>query len=121
MEFDPSEILSDEDIQDMIDRRMQLAIEAAIDVAVMLAAAMQLPRKDEAADVFRLLEKEAVISKGMGEKMAKATGFRNVLVHEYMDIDYKKAYGGEEKGNKITDLKRFCAEVVGILEKEGKN
>ena len=118
MEFGPSELLGDEDIQDMIDRRMQLAIEAAIDVAVMLVAAMQLPRKDEAAEVFRLLEREKVISKGMGEKMAKATGLRNVLVHEYMDIDYTKAYGGEEKQNKIKDLKKFCAEVVGILEKE---
>ncbi len=118
MTFEPHEILSDEDIQDLVDRRFQVAIEACIDIAVIIVAAMQLPRKEEAADVFRVLGKQKVLDVSLAEKMAKAVGFRNILAHEYEDIDYESAYGGLSIKEKLDDLREFAKAVVEVLEKK---
>src|SRR3989344_8363127 len=92
MEFGLDEIREDEDIQGLVDRRLQVAIESCIDMATMIVAALSLKRRDEAAGVFRELSLAKIISRDLAEKMAKACGLRNVLVHEYVDIDYKIVY-----------------------------
>lgn len=110
------DILGDEDIQDIIDRRMQIAIENCIDIATHLAAGLDLERKERAADVFLLLSKHNVIEDGIARKLAGAVGLRNILVHEYADIDYKLAYSDLKE--KIRDLKSFAREVIAFVEKQ---
>ena len=89
MEFGLDDALENEDVQDLVDRRLQVAIESCIDMATMIVAALSLKRRDEAAGVFRELSLAKIISRDLAEKMAKACGLRNVLVHEYFDIEYK--------------------------------
>lgn len=109
-------ILEDEDIQDLVDRRMQMAIESCIDIATHLTAGLELPRKEYASDIFLLLGKNDILSKDIARKMAGATGLRNILVHEYADVDYKLAYS--DLKDKLKDLKTFAREVLGFLEKQ---
>ena len=116
MEFDLEDILSDEDIQDLVNRRMQVAIETCIDIATMLVACLQLKRSDEAGDVFRELARAKILTSELAEKMAKAVGFKNVLVHEYVKIDYKKVF--RAKNENLDDLRKFAGEVVKLLEKK---
>lgn len=116
MDITLKEVLEDEDIQDMIDRRMQVAIESCIDVATHLAAGMELPRQEYASDIFLLLGKNEVVPKDLAEKFVGAVGLRNILVHEYADIDYKLAYSNLDE--KLQDLKQFAKEVLKFLEKK---
>ena len=116
MDFTMERVLEDEDIQDMIDRRMQVAIENCIDIATHLAAAMELPRREYASDIFLLLGKNEIISKKLAEKFIGVVGLRNILVHEYADIDYKLAYSN--LADKLEDLKQFAREVLGFLERK---
>ena len=80
-------IEGDEDIQDMIDRRMQKAIEICIDIAAHLAASLNLPRKEKASDVFLLLSDNKIINPNLAKKIAQAVGLRNIIIHEYAKID----------------------------------
>lgn len=116
MDITLEEVLEDEDIQDMIDRRMQVAIESCIDVATHLAAGMELPRQEYASDIFLLLGKNEVVSKDLAEKFVGAVGLRNILVHEYADVDYKLAYSNLDE--KLQNLKQFAKEVLKFLEKK---
>lgn len=116
MDFSMEQILKDEDIQDILDRRMQIAIEACIDVATHLAAGLELSRQEYASDIFLLLGKNDVISKEIAEKFASVARFRNILVHEYADIDYQLAYSNLDE--KLKDLKSFAKEVLEFLEKQ---
>lgn len=109
-------ILENEDIQDLIDRRMQVSIESCIDIATHLAAGSELPRKEYASDIFLMLGENNILSKGIAEKMAGAIGLRNILVHEYADIDYKLAYS--DLDGKLKDLKTFAREVLEFMEKQ---
>lgn len=118
MDFTFDLILEDQDVQDLLDRRMQVALEACIDIATHLTAGLQLPRRERTSEVFLLLGKEKIISQDLAQKMAKAAGFRNVLVHEYARIDYEMGYKDLDK--KLNDLRQFAKEVVGFLEKGEK-
>lgn len=115
MDFSMEQILEDEDIQDMADRRMQVALESCIDISTHVAAGLELPRQEYAADVFLLLGKKGVISEKLAEKFTDAVGLRNILVHEYAEIDYRLAYSDLEE--KLKDLKQFAKEVLEFLEK----
>lgn len=109
-------ILDNDDIQDIVDRRMQIAIESCIDIATHLAAGLDLERKERASDVFLLLSKHKVISDETSQRLAGAVGLRNILVHEYADIDYKLAY--KDLKEKLQDLKNFAKEVISFTEKQ---
>ncbi len=116
MDLTLDDILGDEDVQDILDRRMQIAIENCIDIATHLAAGLDLERKERAADVFLLLLEHKVISDPIARKLAGAVGLRNILVHEYADIDYKLAYSDLKE--KLQDLKSFAREVISFIEKQ---
>lgn len=115
MEFTPDELMEKVDIQDIINRRLQIAVESCIDTATHLASGLSLPGQNTSADVFRLLAQEKIITEELGEKMAKACGLRNILVHQYLKIDYEIVYQVSQKG--IEDLREFARQVVGFLEK----
>ena len=109
-------ILGDEDIQDLIDRRMQKTVETCIDIATHLIAALKLPRRETAGDAFELLGREKIISPKLAKKMAGASGLRNVIVHGYRDMDYRLAY--TDLDDKLNDLRQFAKEVWKFLEKQ---
>ncbi len=53
-----------------------------------------------------------MISAELAERMRRAVGFRNVLVHEYVDVDDSVVLARLED---LSDLRRFVAEVVDWL------
>lgn len=116
MDFTMEQVLENEDIQDLLDRRMQTAIESCIDIATHLAAGLELPRQEYASDIFLTLGKNKVISKEVAETFTSVVGLRNILVHEYADINYKLAYSNLEE--KLKDLKQFIKEILEFLEKQ---
>ncbi len=109
-------ILSDEDIQDLIDRRMQKTVETCIDIATHLIAALKLSRQETAKDAFELLGKEKIINPQLAKKMAEASGLRNVIVHNYRDMDYRLAY--TDLSDKLEDLRQFAKQIHRFLKKQ---
>ncbi len=63
------------------------SIEACIDVAQHIASSEQYPAPDTNAAAIRLLARRGVIDEGLAESLARAVGFRNVLVHQYAEVD----------------------------------
>ena len=119
MDFSEEKFDEDVDIQDLLVFRLEQAVEQAIDVATHLVSAKGVSRPGGLADLFAVLGKERVLSEEVSGAMVKAVGFRNIAVHEYEEekFDVKRVYGDYK--DDLRDLKRFCAEVVGILEKDG--
>ena len=115
MEFTLAELEENRDIQDLISRRLQVAVEIAIDIAMHLASGLNLPAKDSAADVFELLRQEKILPGSTGEKMKEAARFRNLLVHGYARIDYQLVF--KDSRNDLNDLRSFAQAVVKFLEK----
>ena len=55
--------------------------------------------------MFYLLEENGYLDRAVTEKMVKAVGFRNLLVHEYVRIDLEQVYHAARED--IVDLQEY--------------
>ena len=82
------QLAADEDLQDILTRNLELAIQTCIDIAFHWCGAHGVV-PTTAADAFAQLAKRDLIERGLAERLQRAVGFRNVLVHEYAEVDWK--------------------------------
>lgn len=101
------EFLSNEDYQNMIMHCMLRAIQASIDIGNEIIRMKKFREPSSYKEVFEILYEKKVIGKDLKEELKFLAGFRNVLVHLYLEIDLKKIY-------KILKTKR------GVLEEFAK-
>ncbi|MFA9432495.1 DUF86 domain-containing protein [Egicoccus sp. AB-alg2] len=80
-------LVADEVVLDHVKYRFVTAIEAAIDVAQHVCAAEGFQTPATNTDAMRRLLQHDVLERATGEGMARAVGFRNVLVDRYADVD----------------------------------
>jgi len=73
--------------QDAIAMNLQRIAELTIDIANHLIKSRKLGLPQDSADAFALLQRANLIPSGMMKNMRGMVGFRNVLVHEYQQMD----------------------------------
>lgn len=108
-------LAADEDLQDILARNLEVAIQNCIDIALHLCAA-QGTVPPTAAQAFAVLAQAGSIDKGLAQRLQRAVGFRNVLVHEYTELDWKIVMQVLRSGTR--DLADFGTAVLGILDKD---
>lgn len=81
-------LLADIDAQDIIILNLERAIQACVDVASHIIAYTPLPIAPTMADAFIQLHHAGIIPLANSERMRKAVGLRNLLVHEYKSINW---------------------------------
>jgi uncharacterized protein YutE (UPF0331/DUF86 family) len=82
------QLAADEDLQDILTRNLELAIQTCIDIAFHLCGARGVV-PTTAAEAFTQLAKRELIERSLADRLQRAVGFRNVLVHEYTEVDWK--------------------------------
>ncbi|MFC5061536.1 type VII toxin-antitoxin system HepT family RNase toxin [Actinomycetospora atypica] len=63
------------------------AVEGCVDVAQHLCSSEGWGPPADNGDAMRVLAAHGVVPREHAERLARAVGFRNVLVHEYVDVD----------------------------------
>jgi uncharacterized protein YutE (UPF0331/DUF86 family) len=71
----------------------QTAIEACIDAAQHVVADRGLGMPASNSDAFHVLARAKLISTELADGMGQAVGFRNVLVHQYAEVDDHRVVG----------------------------
>ncbi len=105
-----NEFLNDVDAQDIILFNLQLAIQNCIDIAAHIISEEVMEVAGSTSEMFYYLEENSVIKQQLTEKMIKAVGLRNLIVHEYGNLDMKIVY--EASRHDIKDLNDFLKAVV---------
>ncbi|HCL90514.1 MAG TPA: DUF86 domain-containing protein [Candidatus Atribacteria bacterium] len=86
------EFYQDEYLQDIVERNLEVAIQSCIDIANRIISLDELEKpKDYYGSIIRLGE-ENILPYDFAQKFAPITGFRNILIHEYLDIDWDEVY-----------------------------
>jgi uncharacterized protein YutE (UPF0331/DUF86 family) len=107
-------IAFDVDVRDRVERRLQLAAQIAIDVANYLIAHSRWPRS-ERETLWEVLAREAVLPASLAESLRGLTGFRNVLVHEYLGIDLDVvAEALTREVDALAELRSCVLELLGV-------
>jgi len=97
------------------ERLLQISIEVVIDICNLLVSGLRLGLPAEENDLFVKLTRAGVLSEEMGEKLRKMKGFRNILVHEYADVDDMLVYN--VLTTELADFELFKKEVLKFLKK----
>ena len=95
------------------ERFLHLAIEATLDMGNHIIADLGLGIVNSYGDIPSILSKKGYLSPELEEKWISMIGFRNTLVHEYIDIDRKIVY--DVLQNNIDDfeeLKKIFAQFL---------
>ena len=111
---DLESFLSDIDRQEVISFNLHLAIENCTDLAAHIISEEGLGVPGSASEMFYLLEENGYLSLQLTEKMIKAVGLRNLIVHEYDKIDLKRLF--DMLGKDTKDINEF---IVSIFNKLG--
>jgi uncharacterized protein YutE (UPF0331/DUF86 family) len=80
------------------------AIEGCARVAQHIIASQEWKVADSNADAIRRLGAEGVLTVELAETLARAVGFRNVLVHEYTEIDNLHVVSNLDRLDNLTDF-----------------
>ena len=109
--------LSDVDRQEIVMFNLQMAIQNCIDIAAHIISEEGLGIPDSISEMFYLLQENGYLDNLLTEKMVKAAGFRNLIVHEYAKIEVKQVFDISQKD--IKDLNEYLKSVLkklGIAE-----
>ena len=88
---------------------LQTSIESTIDLIAMLVKDIGIPVKDDPINIDEIVKKRNLDPK-LGEKLIKANGMRNILVHRYNEIDEQIIL------NSVKDVKNVLMKWLDVIE-----
>jgi uncharacterized protein YutE (UPF0331/DUF86 family) len=100
--YDFEEFIRDPEHFGSTERFLQLGIEAVTGIGNHVIADLGLGVVNWYSDIPAILAENGYISADLREKWVQMIGFRNILVHDYTDIDYRIVY--EVLQHRLEDL-----------------
>lgn len=90
--YSKREFLKNDALHDLAERYLHLLAECVIDIGNHLVSDRNLGAPGSYREVFQILEEANYIESELSTKLQDWTGYRNILVHGYMEIDHEVAF-----------------------------
>jgi uncharacterized protein YutE (UPF0331/DUF86 family) len=107
------ELSADPTLRAAVERWLQVAIEACIDLAYHVVAERGWTPPDTARGSFQTLAAHGLLPADLASRLGMAAGLRNILVHEYAEVDLDVI--AQVVRERLADLRAFGAVVGGLL------
>jgi uncharacterized protein YutE (UPF0331/DUF86 family) len=108
------DIKKDHTLQGAILHYLQLAIECVLDIGEILISGLKLKKPEQAREVLIILAENDIIPKDFAKSFSPIAGLRNILVHEYVDVDMDKVYGYLK--NKLVDFDLYARKIAQYIK-----
>jgi uncharacterized protein YutE (UPF0331/DUF86 family) len=99
-----------------VERILELLIVTASDLVFHLLSERKEPPPVAYSAAFLRAGETGLITNGLAERLAKAAGMRNVLVHGYETIDHRLVFKSMEKA--LKDFPELVKQVGKVFEKK---
>jgi len=107
----------DLDRQDIVILNLQQAIQNCIDIAAHIIAETDLGVPGSTSEMFYLLEEGGYLTRDITEKMIRAVGFRNLIVHQYARLDLDPVYAvAIHDSDDLNDYLVFIFRTIGLAD-----
>ena len=106
---------SDYLLRSAIERNFQLALESTLDVGEMIISLEGFRRPEDYRSIIEILGEGGVLPKDFAERFAPAAGFRNILVHQYTELDLGELQG---RLRELEDFDFFALSVAKFLKQK---
>jgi len=105
--------VNDADTHHLAERYLQLATEAALDIAHHIIADRNYTPPSSYREAFAILNKHGVMPSALTTRLQAWAGYRDLLVHGYLDIDHGIAWDAIQ--NDLEDLCAWAATAAALL------
>ena len=107
---DPAQFITDYHLYGLAERYLQLSIECLLDICSTIILGVGLRKPERYQEAITILSEAGVLSAGLAHRLAGVAGFRNILVHEYLDVDRRLVYRYLQEH--LGDLEAFARDVI---------
>jgi uncharacterized protein YutE (UPF0331/DUF86 family) len=107
---DLDSFIKDIDRQESILFNIQTAVQNCIDIAAHIISEESFGVPGSTTEMLYILEKNGYLDNDLTQKMVKAVGFRNLIVHEYGKIELEQVY--EIAQDDINDLNEYLKAII---------
>ncbi len=98
-------------------RSLQLLVEHVVDVGNHLLAGTNHIVTDDARTTLLTLGEVGIVPPDYARRIAPMAGFRNAIVHEYMDVDAEIVFGVLMSG--LADFEAFVGYIYAYMRRQG--
>ncbi len=109
---DRAEFDADPYLRDIVERNLEIAAQCCIDISHRIIALERAAKPRDYYEAILRLGELGILPSGFAHNLAPLAGFRNVLVHEYVGIDWDEVYRNLQSTD---DLTQFSELVRGWL------
>ena len=102
-----------------VERMLQISIEACLNIGSHIVSAIGTRRANNYSDIIKILAEEKVLTPDFAKKIARMAGFRNILVHVYLDVDIEETYRIIQEN--LDDFGEFVKQVKEFLKEYEEN
>ena len=88
---------------------LQTSIEAIVDLIAMLTKDLGFQVKDDITNITEIVKKRKLEFE-LGERLKKANGMRNIIVHRYIDFEEEIIL------NSVEEIKNLLSEWLDVIE-----
>jgi len=107
------EYLGDWELQHVVERALQNAIQACIDMGARVISTMSFRKAESYHDIFDVLWEQGIIPQDLRDRMHEMVGLRNALVHEYRVIRPREVYRHLQESLEV--LEGFARKIGELL------
>jgi uncharacterized protein YutE (UPF0331/DUF86 family) len=106
------EYLADADAHAIAERHFQIAVQCLLDIGNHIVAEQGLGTPDDASGILDCLKRAGVVPPDLYERTRGLAGFRNVLVHDYLEIDHRTVHGLLQRVGDLVELGRVVGDYT---------
>ena len=110
----PEAIRTDVREERFVEHTLQIAIQAALDIASHMVSDDRLGEPETNQELFDLLVKAGLVEPSLAATLRDMAGFRNVIVHGYQDVDLGVVE--DVVRNHLDDLLAFVSSIRARLK-----
>ena len=96
------------------ERLLHLCIECAVDICKLFISGLKLGLPHEENDLFDKMSNKNIFSPEMASLLKEMRAFRNILIHEYAEVDNEIVY--EMAKTRLGDFEALKKEIVNALK-----
>jgi uncharacterized protein YutE (UPF0331/DUF86 family) len=114
---DRTEFDEDPYLCDIVERNLEVAAQCCIDISNRIISLEGAQKPVDYYDAILRMGQLGVLPSEFARSLAPLAGFRNILVHEYLALDWDEVY---RKLDQLEDLERFAGLVRHWLQSRGR-
>jgi uncharacterized protein YutE (UPF0331/DUF86 family) len=110
-----SEFDQDPYLRDIVERNLEIAAQCCIDISHRIISLENARKPTDYYDAILRMGELGVLPPDFARHLAPLAGFRNILVHEYVSVDWDQVYHNLQQ---VEDLERFASLIRGWLQQK---